>query len=222
MADFIPSGDDQFDGFLSALNTYAQSHEAAIGLTTAQNAALAAAYEDWQTNWTAWQQEQNTYNSLLAAKNEARAAATTVVRQINAAVQANPAVEDAAREAAGLPVHKTTRSRTPDLETHPVLYRVDNEHLLQRLWFSDQDTPGSKAKPRGAAMCEIRQQVVAQGGAAPTDPDAMGLLALDTKAPHRTDFEAGDVGKTAYYAQRWVNTTGQPGPWGPITSYLVT
>ena len=50
----------------------------------------------------------------------------------------------------------------------------------------------------------------------------MTLLALDTKSPHRTDLEPGDVGKTAYYCQRWVNTTGTPGPWGMITSYPVT
>ena len=220
--DFIPKPDDQFDGFFTALSAYVSASYDTLGLSGGQAVALAAQHTNWENAWTAWQQEQNTYDSLLAAKNAAREAATGVIRQFNAIVQAAPNVTDTAREAAGLPVHKTSRRPAPDPETHPVLYRVDNEHLLQRLWFADQNTPGSKAKPKGAAMCEIRQSVVAAGSAAPTDPDAMGMLALDTKSPHRTDFEAPEVGKTAYYCQRWVNTTGQPGPWGPVTGYLVT
>ena len=145
-----------------------------------------------------------------------------MIRQLNAIIQADPIVTDTTREAAGLPVHKTSRTPTPIPQTRPVLYRVDNEHLLQRLWFSDETTPGSKARPKGVSLCEIRQTLAAPGATAPTDPGAMPLLALDTKSPHRTDFEAADVGQTAYYCQRWVSTTGQPGPWGMITSYPVT
>ena len=39
--------------------------------------------------------------------------------------------------------------------------------------------------------------------------------------PYPNDFEAGDVGKMVYYACRWVNTAGEPGPWSIITSYPV-
>ena len=30
------------------------------------------------------------------------------------------------------------------------------------------------------------------------------------------------MGQTAYYAARWFDTTGTPGLWGIITSYLMT
>ena len=49
----------------------------------------------------------------------------------------------------------------------------------------------------------------------------MALLALDTKSPHRTDFEPEQKGQTAYYAARWINTRGEPGPWGAITNDLI-
>lgn len=222
MADFIPSNDDAFDHFFATLQVYVSANFAALGVSAGLNTALGDAYTNWTEAWGHWQDEQPTYNSLLAAKNAARRAAEPAIRQVNAVVQANPAVTAAQKEAAELPVHKTTRTPVAPIETHPVLYRVDNEHLLQRLWFSDQATPGSKAKPKGATLCEIRQSVVAPGGTAPVNPDAMPLLALDTKSPHRTDFDAADPGKTAYYAQRWVNTRGEPGPWSVITSYLVT
>lgn len=222
MADFIPDPDDQFDHFFTALHDYVNTNYAALGVSAALNTALGNVYSTWNTAWGQWESEQPNYNSLLAAKNAARRAAEPAIRQVNAVVQANPDVTAAQKEAAELPVHKTSRTPVAPIETHPVLYRVDNEHLLQRLWFSDQATPGSKAKPKGATLCEIRQSVVAAGGTAPVNPDAMPLLALDTRSPHRTDFDPADPGKTAYYAQRWVNTRGEPGPWSVITSYLVT
>ena len=46
----------------------------------------------------------------------------------------------------------------------------------------------------------------------------MAFLAMETRAPYRADFEAPDAGKTVYFAFRWVNTTGKPGPWSQIYS----
>ena len=221
MSDFIPSNDDDFNAFFTILGTYAGGNYGVLGLTADQGAALHAALVDWQTAFTAWEHEQSVYKSAFEAKDAARAAGIVLIRQTNAIAQALPGIADATLASAGLPIHKTTRTPAPDIETHPVLYRVDNEHLLQRLWFSDSATPGSKAKPPGAAACEIRQLLVAPGGAAPTDPDAMPFLAIDTKSPHRTDFTAPDVGKMAYYAQRWTNTRGVPGPWSVVSSYPV-
>lgn len=219
--DFIPPADDQFNTFLTELCTYIATSGATLGLAPAQITEAAAQLDLWTTGYTDWQNIQNQYESLRAAKDEARLGAEAFARQVNAAAQAKPGQTAAVLEAAGLPVRKTTRTPTAEIDTHPVLYRVDNEHLLQRLWFCDQNTPGSKAKPHGAAYCEIRQQLVAAGAPAPVDPDAMPFLASDSKVPHRTDLEAEDLGKTAYYAQRWVNKLQEPGPWGPITGYPV-
>ncbi|MBC8096333.1 MAG: hypothetical protein H7Y43_11015 [Akkermansiaceae bacterium] len=53
------------------------------------------------------------------------------------------------------------------------------------------------------------------------NPNAMAFLAIETRTPYRADFEAGDVGKTVYFAFRWLNTKGQPGPWSQIYSAVV-
>ena len=73
--------------------------------------------------------------------------------------------------------------------------KVEQELGVQRLWFADQTTPGSKGKPKGAALCEIREVLVAVGGAAPVDPEAMPYLASVTKTPYRNSFEAGGRGQ---------------------------
>ena len=49
----------------------------------------------------------------------------------------------------------------------------------------------------------------------------MPLLAMDSRPPHRTDFDPGDVGKTAYYALRWISSKGAMGPWSAISGYPV-
>ena len=221
MADFIPDADADYNNFVTTLAAYIAANPTALAVPAALQNALGDGATNWTNAYDAALAGRHTYEGLLAAKDTQQTALTAIIRQLNNLVQANTGVSDATRAAAGLPVHKTTRTPAPDIETHPVLYRVDNDHLLQRLWFSDSATPGSKAKPTGAAACEIRQALVAPGGAAPTDLDAMPFLALDTKSPHRTDFTLADVGKTAWYVQRWTNTRGVPGPWGPLTSYVV-
>ena len=42
--DFIPSPDDQFDGFFTALNTYAQANPMELGLTSSDTTNLATAH----------------------------------------------------------------------------------------------------------------------------------------------------------------------------------
>ena len=84
---------------------------------------------------------------------------------------------------------------------------------ILRLFIVDAATPDSRAKPAGVQGCEIREQV---GGTAPVDPNAMTFLAIETRMPYRADFDAMDIGKTAYIALRWLNTRGEPGPWSAI------
>ncbi len=50
----------------------------------------------------------------------------------------------------------------------------------------------------------------------------MPFLSNETKMPHRNDLTAADLGHTAYYAARWVNSKGEPGPWCAITGSIVS
>jgi hypothetical protein len=203
---------------MSAFAAYLQANAAALGLAPADVTAIVTAAAAFKTAQAAWDAMQAQINTALTLKDDTRAAAEALIRPVAQMLQNKTSVTDDQRTAMGLPIYKTTRTAVGAIETRPVLYKVDNEHLLQRLWFSDESTPGSKAKPKGAGLCEIREQI---GGTAPTDPETMPLLALESKTPHRNDLEAADVGKLVYYALRWVNTAGDPGPWSLITSYMV-
>ena len=91
-------------------------------------------------------------------------------------------------------------------------------HRNGRSGFADSLTPEHSAKPAGAKFCEIHEQLA---GPAPANPDTMPQLAMESRSPHRNDFDPGDEGKTAFYALRWLNTTGDPGPWSPVYSAVV-
>jgi hypothetical protein len=79
-------------------------------------------------------------------------------------------------------------------------------------------SPRSKAKPDGVHGCEIWTKL---GGEAPKDSSELTYVATDTRTPYTLVFGGADVGKTAWYWLRWVNTRGQCGPWGSPISAMV-
>lgn len=48
-------------------------------------------------------------------------------------------------------------------------------------------------------------------------------MALDTQTPRcgGLDFDAADGGKKVHYLLRWVNSTGQKGPWSETATVTV-
>lgn len=99
------------------------------------------------------------------------------------------------------------------------MQRIDTSTRgILRLFYADQTTPNSRAKPPGVQGCEIREQI---GGTPPTNPNTMAYLATETRMPYRADFEPEDIGKTVYFALRWVNTRGEPGPWSQVYPAIV-
>lgn len=220
MADYIPGPDDEF-------NTYLQeqfapdvgANFAALGLSAADNTALQDANTAWGYSWPAFNNAKAAFEAATRDKDAKRAEVEAVMRRLAQKVQNNPAVTDAQKAAMGITIRKTTKTPVPPPTTVPTLARIDTStRAILRLFFVDSTTPDTKAKPAGAQGVEIREQI---GGTAPTDPNTMAFLAIETRAPYRADFEATDVGKTAYFALRWVNTKGQPGPWSQVFNAVI-
>ena len=68
---------------------------------------------------------------------------------------------------------------------------------------------------------EIWVNIVAVGDPTPGDPDTFRFVALDTKTPYTLDFAGADGGKNANYLMRWVNPTGEKGPWSETATTTV-
>jgi hypothetical protein len=215
MADYIPEDEDEFNNYITTkFLPYATANATPLGLSTAQITALTAAKVAWGYAYTAHLNAQIAAVGATTDKNTKLDDLKELIRQAAATVQANPAVTDAQKELLGVTVRKTTRTPADVPTTIPIIQRIDTStRAILRLNFVDSATPDSKAKPAGVRACELRQQV---GGTAPTDPQNMAFLAMESRSPYRADFDADDIGKTAYFAARWVNTRNQPGPWSQI------
>jgi hypothetical protein len=220
MADYIPDEDETFNQYASEqFAPYAAANAAALGVPEADITALQALLAAWQASWSAFGEAERDFRSAVQDKDAKRAGLEARIRTIAGKVQADPAVTDAQKEALGITVRKTTRTPAPIPSTPPTLQKIDTStRAILRLFIADSATPDSRAKPAGVQSCEIRQQV---GGTAPTDPETMAFLASETRPPYRADFDAEEVGKIVYFALRWVNTRGKPGPWSQIFSVVV-
>lgn len=220
MGDYIPGPDDEFDTyFRDQFGPYVATNFAALGLTAGDNTALQTEVDAWGYAWPAFTNAEAAFTAATADKDTRRAAAQVVMRRLAMKVQNNPAVTDMQKAGMGITIRKTTRTPVPVPTTVPTLSRVDTStRAILRLFFADSTTPDSKAKPAGVQGVEIREQI---GGTAPVDPSTMAFLAMETRAPYRADFEAMDIGKTVYFALRWVNTRGQPGPWSQIFNAVI-
>lgn len=220
MADYIPAPDDEFNTYATVqFGPYAATNATALGISTPAKTALAAALNAWGYAWTGFTNAEAAFRAATDEKDAKRAALVTELRAVANTVQANPAVTDTQKAALGVTVRKTTKTPVAVPSTTPSLQRADTStRAILRLFIVDASTPDSRAKPPGVQGCEIREQI---GGTAPTDPEAMHFLAIETRMPYRADFEAADVGKTVYFALRWVNTRGESGPWSQVYSAVV-
>lgn len=79
--------------------------------------------------------------------------------------------------------------------------------------FSDSATPNSKAKPTGVHGCEIWAKV--------GDAIDYSYLATDTKTPYIATYTQAEAGKRVSYRLRWVNTSGETGPFGAACSGMI-
>lgn len=218
--DYVPDPDDEFDPFARIkFGPYFNTNFAALGFTAAENTALQTALSNWGYSWTAFTNAEAAFNAAMPDKDAKRAVAEGLLRKYSMRMQTNTAVTDSQRAALGITVRKTSKTPSAVPTTVPVLDRADTStRCILRLFYSDQTTPDSTAKPPGVQACEIREQI---GGTAPTDPNAMAFGGMQTRAPFRANFDAPDAGKHVWFAFRWMNTRGQFGPWSQIYEAMI-
>jgi hypothetical protein len=218
-SDYIPRADADFDAWLQNFVDYTVANAAALGLAPAQVDSVQAVQTNWGINYPASISAQATANSAVQAKNDSRGNAEAVIRGTVGMIQANSAVSDAQRQALGITVRSTSRTAAGPPTSRPVAMIDTSQRLRHTINFSDESTPNSRAKPDGVQGCEIWMKV---GDPAPAGPNELHYLALDTRTPYVTDFEAAHAGKTAYYMLRWISTRGETGPWSATVSGTIT
>jgi len=159
----------------------------------------------------------------VAAKDAAKADMLAVVRPYAIQVRNNAGVSNMDKEDLGLNVPDLTPTPVPAPSTFPLLSFIGATPQSQTYRYADSNSPDLRAKPFGALAC---QMYVSVGVTAAVDPAQMDFKGNFTKNPTGLVFLAGDVGKIASVAARWVTRSGplgvaQVGPWSSISSHFI-
>ena|SRR5437868_4178711 len=217
--DYIPRSDTEFDRWQHSLVSQLGKDKAKFNVADAALNSLSDAQTKWANALTDHNAAQSNAEAKRQAKDEARRDYEGLLRAQARQLQNSPNTTDADRAALGLTVSDGRRTATPAPTTRPVAVVDTSQRLRHTINFSDEQTPNSRRKPDGVRGCEIWVKV---GDPAPSDPDQLRFLALDTATPYVAEYDGADSGKTAHYMLRWLSTRGDAGPWSQTVSVTIT
>jgi hypothetical protein len=173
----------------------------------------------WQKTYGAHKKAKLDADHAVQEKEKAYETYASLLRSSVRKVNALPNADNALRASLGLPSHAETRTKNGAPETRPVGRIVDEGSRRLSVHWVDEETPHTRKKPQGVDACELWLKV---GDAPPVDESGCELVARDTASPYLYEFEAADVGKTAYFLLRWVNRQNDRGPFGAVVSARVS
>lgn len=209
MPDWIPSGDLPSMQFLVAQAAYVAANTSALGVPTARATLFTDAVNDFSAAMVEHDLKQDQARAATVAKDQAKALAEQLAREVAGIVQGNPNVTDQQRLAGGWPVRDTTRTPVPPPSEAPVL-TVDTGRRLQHVIRFGFGEGRGRAKPAGVSGYGVWVKI--GGETPPTDVTACTFVALSSKGTLTTTFPGTDGGKTAWYIAACLNAKGERGP----------
>jgi hypothetical protein len=209
VADYLPGPDANYSAWVANFVTYANANLAALGLTAADLTPVTTAQTTWNAGFAAHIAAKQAAIGAKQAKDENRAALTGVIRPLVRRLQASSQVSDLERGALGITVRQAPTPIGPPTSAPAVGIECGNR-LQHTIKFYDSTSESQRGKPAGVLGVEIWNKV---GTTPPVGENDLRFIAIDTDAPYVLNFDAVDGGKTAYYWLRWVNPTGERGPW---------
>jgi hypothetical protein len=219
MPSYIPPKDADLSAWILNFSTLITASPATYGVMAGDAVAIAAQNTAYQAAYSLAVNPSTRTPTTVQAKNIAKASALVVCRPYAQAIANNAGVTAANKIALGL----NPRTNTPTPVTAPTTFpnltiqsAGVQTHVLR--YRDSAAAPSVKAKPAGV----IALQLYATASATPiTDPAALTFRGPQTKSPLQVAWDAGDVGKKAYYSARWQTRTGLFGPWSAVTSFTI-
>lgn len=212
---FIPTRDDEYDGFLFNFKTALTAAPATYGMTAPDAVAISAAYTAWHTKFVAATNILTRTRMTIAQKDAEKVLSLSLLREQCSIIRANPAVSDANKIALGITVRDPVPTTIPPPATIPLLSVVNSSPGVQSLLAVDSSTPTSRSKPAGVIGLLVFKAV---GAVAAIDPLQATFEGMFTRTPGAMPQDVANNGKVATYFARWTNAKGEEGPWSaPVT-----
>jgi hypothetical protein len=222
---YLPRSDALLATWAINFSTLITATPTAYGLTSGQATTFGTAKTDYVNRLATASNPSTRTLSTVAAKNTSRAALLVLIRSYAGVVQAFPTITPTQLGDLGLTIRKTTPTPIPAPVTKPIVSPVGSSSNAVSIRMSDETTPDSRARPFGAKAMEVWASVGITPPAGPEATSFRGLATKNTVGPGSRAFvvqyDSGDVGKTAYMYGRWVNATGQPGPWSSLATATI-
>jgi hypothetical protein len=220
MADWIPSNDAVFDGWVNNLITYVLARVMTptpqwpnIPVTRAEE--LAEVFTAWHAALLRFQGPHTKVDTL--AKNNAKKTLITVVRAFVNQYLRFPPVTDEDRAAMGIPNH--------DLDPTPGSAPEDAPELLARIsvarvvaFLFRRASMRRWGKPKGVHGMELVWAIL---DTPPEEIDELVHSSFATKSPLERTFKESERGKRLYYAARWETGTVKKGKFSEIFSVII-
>lgn len=215
---YIPPRDTEFAAWLDNFSTLITASPATYGLIAADAVVIAAQNTAFGAALTAATGMGTRSPVTVAAKNVAKINALAIVRPYAQQVSLNAGVIVDDKIALGVNPRTNTPTPIPAPTQAPILSIVGATPLQHTLRFAPTDSPTSRGKPFGAMTMQL---FALASATAVTDQAALAFVAQITKNPVAVDWDAGDTGKQAYYAARFVTRAGLVGPWSDIINFTI-
>jgi hypothetical protein len=216
--DFIPTKDSDFHQWVSNFFTIIVQILTRLGIPQAALTAVDTLRLTWNSKYAIAEAPTTRTKAAVREKNVARRSLEKALRAfIKEYLTYNSKMTDGDRDNLRLPIHKTTRTPSPDPKTKPGL-RIDSSVIRQLIIFFRDEDSDSRAKPEGVHGVELRWAIL---DAFPASIDALIHSAFDTKSPFTLIFDESDRGKMVFFCLRWENTRGVKGPWSEIVMAII-
>ena len=217
-APYIPPRDSEFATWAANFSTLITAAPATYGLDGIAAAAIQAENDLYQAAFTLASNPGTRTPVTVAAKDSARISCQALMRVYAAQIRINPGVTNSDKIDLGLNLPNPIPSPIPAPTSFPVVDLVSASPLVHQFKYQDSLLAVGKLKAPGAIRMELRAFV---GVAAGTDPETFVTIANPTKSPFQYVWNAGDAGKLATYAARWVTRRGLAGPWSSLSTYTI-
>ena len=219
MPDFIPQTDAGFDIFQSNFIASVQPKLITWSIPTTEFTPLTTLQTAWNTAWNKAKNKDTRSRADVQAKKEARKAFQSALRKfVRQWLAFNSKVADADREALGLKVKDIEPTPMPVPDRAPDITLDAIKHLSHKLRLTDPANPHTQSKPKGVRAIQVFRFI---GTSAPSDISQYQYVGDATRFLFESKFTLADVGKTAYYLARYVNTRGIPGNWSNVVSAAI-
>ncbi len=219
--DVIPKKDTDFETFQSVFYAAVNTNQVAWGLPAADITSMGIQQGFWAAAWLIAKDKQNCTSAQRKAKDLARADYEALIRPfIQKWIYRNPLMDDAEVEQCGLRPRDRIRTKVPVPDAIPLVEVLPGSSNTFKVIFRQQlNEPGStkRGKPKGVAYCEFVYVI----GSLPNSPDNCNKYHLATRSPLKVQITPGQGGQTVWFYARWVNTTGEGGPWTTLDSFLI-